>query len=82
VGSWLARMGQSPNCPICHNGYPSNHHCIVSWIVKVYNIKHWRTSNWESHVEDHSNTWAHLIVGDFVCDSKSISNGAQYDSRR
>ncbi len=27
---------------------------------------------------NHSYTWAHLIVGEIVCDSKSISNGAQY----
>ncbi len=39
---------------------------------------HCKLSNWESHVEDHNNTQAHFIVGKIVCDSKNISNGAQY----
>jgi hypothetical protein len=46
----------------------SNHHCIVSWIVKVYNMC-METSNWEFHVEDqNNNTWVHFILGDNVYD--------------
>jgi hypothetical protein len=74
--SWPSKEEDNFCSPVCHNGsikLPS--YCIMDCEGIQYEWRVFRVVglNWESCVKDQSDIWAHLISGNIVYDSDSVS---------